>query len=349
MKRTRKNRENQSLRKHAKSHEAHFSATLLPSFAFNVVALNLPVPEILLGTALVCKSWHIGSMDKGLWEELKKRDVGERCSVVGMEYRMAIRCTFGVCVDNAASRLGWMRPSSLSFTWSPLPESLQLRRKSTWLLLTSAQVFMCGGCKANVLLHNMQLIAYFDQTTLINIVDLSYEQGEAMPQAKMSVPVVEMEGQVFAFGGISNNGWALTADRFEVRTKTWHSLPDTPAPILSYSPVLYHSSIYLVTEHSLEQVHPQSSTYRCLLLYLFSAHNLCWLSHDELYIAHRSLTTINLRSLAVRERGMTTLRIGMWWTTTPMVVGGKVYIGQKESVLCLDMRTEEWTVAVEAF
>ena len=337
------------VRKQHKAKASEFSAVLIPAFVYSEIAVFLKAEELLLGVALTCRSWYIGSSALVVWEEIKKRDFGRLYESLSCQsYREGVRATYLCYPDPASNRICWLHPGRLSLLWASLADDTLFRRKSSWLLLKSADLFICGGCKANNLMHNMQLLTLYDHTCTVSLRDRTRTDLQPMLEAKMMVPIVEAEEAVWTFGGISSAGWALSAHKLDLKTAQWTALPALSRPHLSFSPVLYQRDIYLICKDGIDAFSLQTAQYRPVLLYSFSAHNLCWLHGETLYIADPVLVSVNMRTWQIRAIGTTPLRAGMWWSSPPFQVPGKVYIGQRNKILCLDMRNFSWEIAVDS-
>lgn len=347
MKRTSQGKDH--VRKQQKVKESSFSAALIPAFVYSEIAVFLSAKELLLGLSLTCRSWHLGVSAASVWEEVKKRDFGRLYEgLCSRPYREAVQATYLCYPDPASNRLCWMQPLHLTLIWTALADDTLFRRKASWLLLKSADLFLCGGCKANNLMHNMQLLTLYDHTCTVSLRDRTRTDLDPMLEAKMMVPIVEAEEAVWAFGGISSAGWALSAHKLDLRTAHWTAISTLSRPHLSFSPVLYQREIYLICKDGIDAYSLQTAQYRLILSYSFSAHNLCWLQGEMLYIADPVLVSVNMRTWQVRAIGTTPLRAGMWWSNPPFQNQNKVYIGQRNKILCLDMRTFAWETAVDS-
>jgi hypothetical protein len=338
-----------SPRKQQKVREVPFSAALIPAFIYSEIAVFLKAEELLLSAALVCGSWYIGISSHAVWDEVKKRDFGHLYeSLSTRPYREGIRATYMCYPDPTSNRICWMHPIKRSLSWSILTDDTLIKRKGSWLLLKSAELFLCGGCKANNLMHNMQLLTLYNYTCTLSLTNMTRTDLRPMPEAKMMVPIVEAERAVFAFGGISNAGWALSAHKCDLASGQWTAITPCSRHHLSFSPVLHHQLIYLICKDGIDTYSLPTDQYSLVLSYSFSAHNLAWLQGDNLYIADPVLVSVNIRTWQVRAISTTPLRAGMWWSTPPFAAQNKVYIGQRSKILCLDMRNFAWETAVDS-
>lgn len=335
--------------KRSKLHPDLFSVSLLPPFIYSELAVYFPVQELLLSLTLVCRSWDVGFSSKVVWDEVKKRDLGLLYEkLASLTYREAIKNTYLCYPDPVSNRICWIHPTKRSISWSNLPENTQIRRKSSWLILKSADLFICGGCKANTLVQNMQLLTLYDSVNLVSLSDMSCRDLESLPEVKMMLPLVEVEQEIYAFGGISATGWSVTAHKYDRNTEHWRDINPLPRPHLSFAPVRHAGQLYLVCGDGLEAYNLQIGVYRTVLQHGFACHNLAWLIGDDLYIADPVLVIVNLRSFQMRVIGPTPLRSGMWWPNAPFLWGDHVYMGKQNKVLCMDLRRFSWDIAVES-
>lgn len=186
--------------------------------------------EVLSAAALVSSYWKETADSEELWEEfLVRLGRGKGEASAKAAYRLLVRPYIPV-VTSTALRIFDL--ASLSWSQIPLSSPVKLTYFMSIARLPDCQLFVTG---ANRPLDTFQIHSLSGLVTAL----------ESLPTHRNNIGLIRDDNWIYAFGGYESV-FLSTCEKYDIRTKSWESLPEALSPRASFNPTIHKTLIYLL-------------------------------------------------------------------------------------------------------